>query len=130
MSHGLHPWLLKGNPVGVCYEKLLFLFYHFFVWGCGQKTFIEHLLGLSRTCCGSYLLQPFFHLLLCNRLRLAQCSTPLGLCITTVFPVHGLHPWLLKVNPVGVRHNHDKFFSIIRFNLPIGLRVLPLSHIY
>jgi hypothetical protein len=38
----------------------------------------------------------FIHLLLCNRL---------------CFALHGLHPWLLKLNTVGVRINHIKYLA-------------------
>jgi hypothetical protein len=41
--HGLHPWLLKVNPVGVrCYELYFFSF-----WGCGLKNIVQLLFGLS-----------------------------------------------------------------------------------
>jgi hypothetical protein len=45
MFHGLHPWLLKGDPVGInCYENH---FYSIFYLGLWADTFFQHLLGLS-----------------------------------------------------------------------------------
>jgi hypothetical protein len=41
--HGLHPWLLKVNPFGVCLDKYDSFF------GGWLHIFVEHLSGLPRT---------------------------------------------------------------------------------
>jgi hypothetical protein len=45
MSHGLHPWLLKGNSFGVCCEKIVFLFYHFLLGAVGGKPLLNFCSG-------------------------------------------------------------------------------------